>query len=275
MTKQAGLGTSIWASYKPRPNYNNRSNHTSSADSSFNTHDQRSRSVPPATHETQQHPSTPAIPGTTPLGTRISSALAAPLTPPQAFHRFEQACQRLRWKSLDLEASYKRAMTPEEWAFTAADAERNFKVDFYEFYAWIEQAVVLLLLVFSVTIPREKVLVGGGGSATHAYHHNVLRALDDEENPLHSVLGAGDVNQALWKAKELRNRWKDAAEGKETPPLKMYDLAWIVSEILTGLEKGYALARDEAGRAAAAGEDGMLGAEEGWDWMLEAMDWEA
>ncbi|KAK3179261.1 hypothetical protein K4F52_009296 [Lecanicillium sp. MT-2017a] len=275
----AGLGTSIWAPFKPRPNYNNKASYQPHYPSTSNAHDQRSRSVPPPAQQ-QQHPSTPAIPGTTPLGTRISSTLAAPLTPSQALHRFEQACQRLRWKSLDLESSYKRAMAPEEWAFSAADAERNFKVDFYEFYAWIEQAVVLLLLVFSVTIPREKVLVGG--SAAHAYHHNVLRALDDEESPLHAVLGTGDVNQALWKAKELRNRWKDAADGKETPPLKMYDLAWVVGEILAGLDRGYALARDHVSSTAASDtENGGMrdgdatAVEEGWDWMVEAMDWEA
>ena len=115
----------------------------------------------------------------------------------------------------------------------------------------------------------------------HAYHHNVLTALGDEENPLHGVLGRGDVYHALWKAKELRNRWKDAAgEGDGdmvTPPTRMYDLRWILGQILGGLEAAYGLARE---RVYAGGAEMMDGEQErpgeGWEWMVEeAMDWEA
>lgn len=276
MTKQSvGLEGSIWAPFKQR------SRNGTSAKAS--THDSaRSRSVPPtsatrsvpptsATHLPTPHLTTP---NSTPLGTRTSTTLSAGLAPPQALHRFEQACQRLRWKFFDLEAAYKRALSPAAWAFTPEDAERNFKVDFYEFYAWIEQAIVLLLLVFGVTVPRERSRAGGGGSSTHAYHHNVLRALDEDTNPLHEVLGTGHVNQALWKAKELRNRWKDAAEGRETPPLKMYDLAWIVGEVLRGLEGGYTVARSMVATEEIVVDDEEDGGE-GWDWMVEPMDWEA
>lgn len=264
MTKSsAGLKGSIWASY------NSRQRNGAAPSSSAPKESSRSRSVPPPAN-----PATTNTPNSTPLGTKTSAALAAGLTPPQALHRFEQACQRLRWKFIDLEAGYKRALAAEQWAFTPEDAERNFKVDFYEFYAWIEQAIVLLLLVFSVAVPRERSYSSrDNGKAGHAYHHNVLRALDDEENPLHDALGTGNVNQALWKAKELRNRWKDAAEGRETPPLKMYDLSWIVSEVLRGLEGGYDVAR-----ATVAVEEIVVDEEqeggEGWDWMVEAMDWE-
>ncbi|OAA54394.1 hypothetical protein ISF_08322 [Cordyceps fumosorosea ARSEF 2679] len=263
MKQPIGLASSIWAPLKQRSR--DSSNPYAIYDSA------RSRSVPPPAPST----TTPATPNSTPLGTRTSTTLAAGLKPPQALQRFEQACQRLRWKYLDLEAAYERAIAPSAWAFTPDDAERNFKVDFYEFYAWIEQAIVLLLLVFAVTIPRERGSGGSrGGSSSHAYHHNVLRALDEEPNPLHDVLGRGDVNQALWKAKELRNRWKDAAEGRETPPLKMYDLAWIMGTVLRGLEEGYNLAK----RTATVEEiivDNPDDSGEGWDWMVEAMDWEA
>jgi len=105
---------------------------------------------------------------------------------------------------------------------------------------------VLLLLIFGVTVsksarPEDNISRGNFGrgnyvAAGHAYHHNVLKALEDEACPVYNALGKGEVNQALWKAKELRNRWKDASEGKETPPLKMYDLTWIVTEVLRGLE---------------------------------------
>lgn len=275
MTKQAnGLNGSMWAPFKQKPRSGSPSKHRQPRQPP--AHDSsRSRSVPPAASATA---TTPSIPNSTPLGTRTSTTLSAGLTPPQALHRFEQACQRLRWKFLDLEAAYKRALSPEQWAFTPEDAERNFKVDFYEFYAWIEQAIVLLLLVFSVTIPRERSYssraTADGASSSHAYHHNVLRALDEDGNPLHEVLGKGHVNQALWKAKELRNRWKDAAEGKETPPLKMYDLSWIVTEVLRGLEGGYAVARSTVAAEEIVVDDKEDGGE-GWDWMVETMDWEA
>ncbi|KOS17801.1 hypothetical protein ESCO_003083 [Escovopsis weberi] len=234
-----------------------------------------------------------------------SSALrASNITPALAFHRFEQACQRLRWKYIDLGNSYKRALSPEEWGFSAQDAERSFKVDFYEFYAWIEQTLVLALLVFGVAVSRERrfgeadgdfrgtrartrtgigsVPGPGFGSApfaAHSYHHNVLRALDEEDNPLHRPLGSGDVNHALWKAKELRNRWKDAAEGRETPPLKMYDLTWIVTTILGGLEVAYSMAYERVEEIKRAG-NGSAGdvevneSADAWEWMVE-MDWES
>ncbi|KAG6050282.1 hypothetical protein E4U17_006532 [Claviceps sp. LM77 group G4] len=243
---------------------------------------------------------------------KTSSTATATTSPPpaaifspelriQSFRRFEQTCHRLRWKFIDLQSSYDRALRPFEWKFTAQDAERNFKVDFHEFYAWIEQALVFLLLIFGVTVEsaawgRGRRDGGGGGaggggggggggarrgggySSSHTYHHNVLKALEDTRNPLHGTLGRGTVIEALWKAKELRNRWKDAAEGKETPPLKLYDLRWIVASILGGLEEAYGL----AGREVVQGSDLGLGREErseggeedGWEWMVEMMDWE-
>ncbi|KJZ77220.1 hypothetical protein HIM_03541 [Hirsutella minnesotensis 3608] len=200
----------------------------------------------------------------------------------QALRRFEQACGRLRWKFIDLESAYKRVGAAERWAFAAADAERNFKVDFHEFYAWIEQAVVLLLSVFGTVVEGARDRETGrrpAGSSAHAYHHNVLRALGDASHPLHPVLGCGDVNQALWKAKELRNRWKDAAEGRETPPLRMYDLHWIVTETMRGLEEAYqvALVRVNSELEAAQVEASALleQKDQEWDWMVDPMDWEA
>lgn len=44
----------------------------------------------------------------------------------------------------------------------------------------------------------------------HRFHANVLAALDQETNPLHSILGTGKVRQYLGLAKEFRNRWKEA-----------------------------------------------------------------
>ncbi|KAH7152765.1 hypothetical protein EDB81DRAFT_789648 [Dactylonectria macrodidyma] len=289
MTKaSAGLSNSIWAngrSHIPRPW--------------------------PASPSTVSLPSVPSGPAsssspasasasTLPTGASTSASAPAPsgnrLTPSQAFHRFEQACQRLRWKFSDLQNSYQRALSPQEYGFTRADAERNFKVDFHEFYVWIEQAIVLLLLIFGVSITRDARSFKGPSPVTnygHAYHHNVLKALEDEECPVYAALGIGPVNQALWKAKELRNRWKDAAEGRETPPLQMYDLTWIVSTVLGGLEEAYAVASRHAEQAlqmeaeqmqlqgASGASNGTVEVRTGgemddeWEWMVEPMDWEA
>ncbi|PHH81667.1 hypothetical protein CDD83_3513 [Cordyceps sp. RAO-2017] len=192
----------------------------------------------------------------------------------QALHRFEQACGRLRWKAIDLENAYGRASAPAGWAFAAAEAERNFKVDFHEFYVWIEQAVVLLLKVFGTTVGAAA--AAGRWTAAHAYHHNVLKALDDEAHPLHPALGRGDARHALWKAKELRNRWKDAASGqRETPPLRMYDLTWIVSQAMRGLEAAYEVAAARVRHDLHACRAEPAPVQDEWDWMVEPMDWEA
>jgi hypothetical protein len=193
---------------------------------------------------------------------------------------------------IDLFQSLERASTPEQWGFEPEDAEMNFKVDFHEAYIWIEQALVFLQLVFGVVIPRGMNAQGGrSGGATHAYHHNVLQALADASSPLFSTLGKGDVKEALWKAKELRNRWKDAAvtsgqgtgEGGDTPPRQMYSVDWIVKTIMRGLEEAYPLARARADeeklkeglKDQKLGEgQGEVVPEEGWNWMMEDGDTE-
>jgi hypothetical protein len=190
---------------------------------------------------------------------------------------------------IDLFQSWERASAPEQWGFEPEDAEMNFKVDFHEAYIWIEQALVFLQLVFGVVIPRGSGNVGlpnttGSKLATHAYHHNVLQALADASSPLYPTLGKGDVKEALWKAKELRNRWKDAAvtsgvgEG-DTPPRQMYSVDWIVKTIMRGLEEAYPLARqrvsEEREKVKGGGEEKKEdNDEEGWNWMMEDGDTE-
>ncbi|KAI5468068.1 hypothetical protein BGZ63DRAFT_42670 [Mariannaea sp. PMI_226] len=270
----AGLRTSIWASERSRPSRR-------WANSSSSVSLSSAASAPATTTSTSSTPTVTTTAETHHPGSASASASAPSsnrLTPAQAFHRFEQACQRLRWKFLDLQSSYYRATNPEDYGFTKADAEQNFKVDFHEFYVWIEQAIVLLLLIFGVTISRG----GGYGSGSHAYHHNVLKALEEHDCPVHESLGRGEVIQALWKAKELRNRWKDAGEGKDTPPLKMYDLTWIVNTVLGGLEEGYHMATQKVENGlqtemeqVQAGSSTMDVLDEEWEWMVEPMDWEA
>jgi hypothetical protein len=150
-------------------------------------------------------------------------------------------------------------------------------VDFHEFYVWIEQAIVLLLLVFDISIPQYR-----HGEGKHRYHEDVIAALEDITCPLYEALGKGEVNMALRKAKELRNQWKHVSEGKETPPLKMYDLSWLVGQILAGLEVGYGVGAkkvemDSQGRSWADDFDDEMGmaVDDEWEWMVEPMDWES
>lgn len=204
-------------------------------------------------------PAEPAAPANNP-SSQVSLA--------QSLQRLEQTHLRLRWKSIDLENSYQRTINAHEFGFDPDNAERNFKIDFYEYYSWIEQAVVLLQRIFGVEI------VAGGGH-NHAYHHNVLQALSDPTNPLKPILGTGEVYQALWKAKELRNRWKDAAIASDTPPLRMYDLSWIVGTIVQGLGAAYGPASEMVESQGAFNRDFAELRDQNWDWMMEEeMDWE-
>ncbi|GJN76502.1 MAG TPA: hypothetical protein PLE48_09915 [Thiobacillus sp.] len=237
---------------------------------------QRTQSLPPPLPASEELPSP-------------SSPRAKALARAQALRRFEQVCVRLRWKFIDLQNAYDRTNAPQSFHFAAQEAENNFKVDFHEFYVKIEQAIVFLLKLFGTTIAKASTLAttqyGGAPSvaAAHAYHHNVLKALDDDQHPLHEPLGKGPVNQALWKAKELRNKWKSATEDRESPPLGMYDLSWIVNQVLAGLEAAYAVAsarviEDLNDNDLAMTDDERRDAavvEGEWEWMVEPMDWES
>lgn len=198
----------------------------------------------------------------------------------QALKHFEQTCQRLGWKRIDLDASYKRTLEPDAWGFSEEHAEQNFKIDFYEFYQLIERALVLIQRVWGIDIQR------GGSGINHNYHENVLRRLAYPDHPLRAYLGTGEGNEALWKAKELRNRWKDATMGKgATHPLKMYNVSWLVKTILDSLQRAYDPSKgkmDEYFRQAMQEGDTQVmetGTGEGaenWDWMTSDMDmdWE-
>ncbi|KAI0471011.1 hypothetical protein GGR56DRAFT_125417 [Xylariaceae sp. FL0804] len=173
----------------------------------------------------------------------------------------------------------------------------------------------------------------------HRYHANVLAALDDPANPLHGVLGRGTaVREQLARAKDLRNRWKNADDDddddddddkddeaggleldpeeqqrqrrwrrrqREPPapaPLEAYNLERILQDVFAALEQAYHLAEshvrglstsDVDMRAADGGSGGGGGGgshdngdypvvsadwtvqEDDWEWMVDAMDWEA
>lgn len=255
-----------------------------------------------------------------------ASALSRVPTPWSELSRFIKIARRMRWKLPFLGQAYRAATDrdlngPED----RAEAELMFKLDFFEYYMLLERALVHLMGVFGVSITGA---LGGsrngtriangngngraGGAAgagqqyqtDHRFHANVLDALDDPRNPLHPVLGAGDARYALARAKELRNRWKNADEpgpasattvaaAAAARPLEDYDLERILESIFAGLEGAYAIADRyvAAVRALAAergvpvpGAPGAAGgaatpegaAEEAqWEFMVDAMDWEA
>lgn len=145
--------------------------------------------------------------------------------------RFTRIVRRLKWKLPFLGEGYALAVNRIGRDRSQADeAELMFKLDFFEFYALVERALVHLLGVFGIRIsgalqPRAGSNTFGedrsnatspeaSGLRYHAYHENVLSALDDVNNPLHRVLGTGEVRRQLSRAKELRNRWKTAVDGQ-------------------------------------------------------------
>lgn len=178
-------------------------------------------------------------------------------TAPHELARYTKIVRRLRWKLPFLAQGYRLAVD-RVGADPAAvgEAELMFKLDFFEYYMLIERALVHLLGVFGVEIPRghgyghgrphaqeheggdggreghghardaggTKGLTGSiwrdgaaGEAPRHRYHANVLAALDSEENPLHQTLGTGEVRTELGRAKDLRNRWKTAGEDEHEP----------------------------------------------------------
>jgi hypothetical protein len=99
-----------------------------------------------------------------------------------------------------------------------------FKVDFFEFYTLLERYITDCLAIFgfsvSASVPRQNFnalryetnpdLHRTRPMASHAFHANLLEALDDDKCPLAGSLGLQDVRVQLGIAKEYRNAWKDA-----------------------------------------------------------------
>lgn len=335
---EKGLASSRWAPINTgRPPYywtSNRFRHPASSSSASST----STAIHTTTTTTTTSSTQPPLP-TPPTNTAApppdgitytgnpheadASALSRVPTPWSELSRFMKIARRMRWKLPFLGQGYRAATdralnTPDD----RAEAELMFKLDFFEYYMLLERALVHLMGVFGVKItgafrsgtrtPNEN---GRGGAdaagqqhqqpqSDHRFHANVLDALDDPRNPLHPVLGAGDARYALARAKELRNRWKNADEpdsvvasaaaakqASAARPLEDYDLERILENIFTGLEGAYVIAdRYVAGVRALAAERGMAApgaassgtatpdtaAEEAqWGFMVDAMDWEA
>ncbi|KAK4203077.1 hypothetical protein QBC40DRAFT_220080 [Triangularia verruculosa] len=276
---------------------------------------------------THLHPPPQPPPPTSPL----SSPTTTPHQPTALksaleLSRYRKILRRLQWKSQFLDSGYQLAIHRlNQDPLDVAERELMFKLDFFEYYMLIERAIVHLLAVFHIDIPSSSSTrdpsspvkqpqqpLGGGllpnsrwkkQPITHRYHANVLSALDSpHNNPLHSILGQGEVRKQLQRAKDLRNRWKTAGEENQddddhhkddsrewqspkkiAAPLETYDLRNMLRAISDGfcrageMAEGYVLGLgerdgdDDWGRAEAA-----IREEEGrWDFMVDAMDWEA
>lgn len=197
---------------------------------------------------------------------------------------------RLRWKLPFLAEGYRLATLYTEPG-AVAHAEVMFKIDFYEYYALLERALVHLLGVFGITVSAAGKASGANSVwSTHRYHANVLEALEDENCPLHSVFRKGNVFEQLRKAKELRNCWKTAdlteqerqRESMWSPrreammPLQNYDFDRMLADIFDGLEEGCRLAQEHVAnidRNHIQVQSDSSSAD--WDFIVDAMDWEA
>ncbi|GJD03660.1 kinesin-like protein [Colletotrichum higginsianum] len=301
MKSKRGLGDSIWASrgkaqhaggsssvsaYRPRTYQPPSSSVITPAAPQPPSTTKNSGDFRPATNASMKTPANSSV-------TNSSGTAIAPREGPSAqqeFKRYIQIVRRLKWKLPYLSHGYHHAIArPGDPLYVgetdAEEAELMFKLDFYEYYMLLERA-----LANGATHTTQ---------ATHTYHQNVLAALEREDNPLHEALGSGEVLFQLSRAKELRNRWKYAEEGARaraagresgneragTAPLESYDLDRIFRHIFAGFDAGYAVAErrvaEEAATIAAAGNSGAAPAggeqivEDEYDFMVEAMDWEA
>ncbi|KAL5333999.1 hypothetical protein BJX70DRAFT_379520 [Aspergillus crustosus] len=225
------------------------------------------------------------------------------LSPSAELSRFMKIVARLKWKLPFLAEGYRLATLPLDEQIIDIDiahAEIMFKLDFHEYYALLERALVHLLGVFGATVaatPKSQYT----GTITHRYHANVLDALEAKTSPLRAVLGSGSRKMQLRRAKELRNRWKTAdqsAEEKERDEIRIrsaargqgqvepaislreYDLEKILMEIFDGLEDAYHLAEAYVAEhdTLRNGRDGANDSNDSsmdWDFIVDAMDWEA
>ncbi|KAI1262186.1 hypothetical protein F5Y18DRAFT_398854 [Xylariaceae sp. FL1019] len=211
-----------------------------------------------------------------------------PISPEQELSRFLKIVARLKWKIPFLEAGYRLAVDRggKEQHETYGN-EMHFKLDFHDFYMLIERALVHLMGVYGIIIYNGR---NGNGSGVacyqpHRYHENVLNALDDHFNPLHTTFSQPLVRKHLRRAKELRNSWKDADADRPTPmptvPLEDYNLEEILQTILAALDQAFSVTEryirdrnpDLNQNQPLSIADWTMNSDD-WDFMVDAMDWE-
>jgi hypothetical protein len=152
----------------------------------------------------------------------------------------------------------------------------------------IERALVHLMGVFGIEVTGLADSTHNPSSRPHShrFHANVLAALERPDNPLREALGQGEVMRQLLRAKQLRNRWKNAdgdsgpdEKGYTPAPLEAYNLEHILQTIFAGCDQGFAVAdlyiqqlQDDPRP------DNPMDwerEEEDWGFIADAMDWEA
>ncbi|OAG11289.1 uncharacterized protein CC84DRAFT_7485 [Paraphaeosphaeria sporulosa] len=205
--------------------------------------------------------------------------------------RTTRLLNRLQWKAESLAVSYVRAIeilraevdqngnidsrVELRYAFMRAtnskQAESMFKVDFFEFYTLLERYISTSLEIMGVhvsgTAPRTNVnalkyitnpdLHRIRPRALHAFHANLLEALDDPKCPLHISLGNQEVRIQLGIAKDYRNAWKDADEkvsktgghnkddeSRKNVNLTDLDLDTMLRYLLAGCEHAHGIVQD-------------------------------
>lgn len=145
-------------------------------------------------------------------------------------------------------------------------AESMFKVDFFEFYTLLERYITDCLAIFgfsvSASVPRQNFnalryetnpdLHRTRPMASHAFHANLLEALDDEKCPLSGSLGLQDVRVQLGIAKEYRNAWKDAdskakltdSESSKNMRLEDLQLEHMLRNIIGGCDLAHGVVQE-------------------------------
>lgn len=197
--------------------------------------------------------------------------------------------------------------------FKKKQAESMFKVDFFEFYTLLERYITTCLGIFGINIsaatPRNNVnalryitnpdLHRIRPLASHAFHANLLEALDDDNCPLHSSLGMQEVRIQLGLAKDYRNAWKDADEkvtgsswalenedSRKNVRLQDLDLELMLRNLISGCEHAHGVAQRHTNPGPNgvgptsqnfqtqlhAGDDGMETDDIPFEYMDDAMD---
>ncbi|KAI1371342.1 hypothetical protein F4677DRAFT_435813 [Hypoxylon crocopeplum] len=209
-------------------------------------------------------------------------------SPQEENERFLRIVTRLNWKLPFLKQGYNQARDAEgKLEEQIQTCETQFKLDFHEFHMLLERAIVHLMGIYGIVIdgnPRTNGLSDSTFNtyrrpSQHTYHANVLAALNDPKNPLNPIFRESEVQGQLFRAKQLRNRWKHADNIDETPdphPLSSYNIDLMMRTILDAIERAhdvamYYMRKDEVKTTASS----KGNAREDWDFMVDAMDWEA
>ena len=258
------LNASRWASPEVRREYQSQSSAWSSRAPSPHKQD------PPGS-KARQPPATNA--NNAPSAKPLSSAQRQYIARQNDLQRFRKLFRRLGWKAnslthwshraLNLSQEYqarllqhgyaqnhqghyagvinspRATLGSHEMAIDPVEAERQFKIDFYEFYALLERGLVCLLGVWGIVITASVGAPPASGSvpssatthvsaqgsiigdslsfhgSAHRFHANVLLALEHPSNPLYNILGTGPVREYIGVAKEFRNKWKDVESHSE------------------------------------------------------------